>query len=77
VEWFAQQMEQIVDEELDQDTRRNLAKELLKSQAFDKFLATKFVTVKRYGGEGAESMMGFFMEFLNTSVNGIWKMLIH
>jgi probable 2-oxoglutarate dehydrogenase E1 component DHKTD1 len=70
-------MEQIVDEELDQDTRRNLAKELLKSQAFDKFLATKFVTVKRYGGEGAESMMGFFMEFLNTSVNGIWKMLIH
>lgn len=25
-------------------------------------MATKFATVKRYGGEGAESMMGFFYE---------------
>jgi probable 2-oxoglutarate dehydrogenase E1 component DHKTD1 len=66
-------MEQVVHVDLDHNTRRNLAKEMLKSQAFDKFLATKFVTVKRYGGEGAESMMGFFMEFLNTSANGMCK----
>jgi probable 2-oxoglutarate dehydrogenase E1 component DHKTD1 len=76
VEWFAKQMEQLVAEELDHNTRKNLAKEMLKSQAFDNFLATKFVTVKRYGGEGAESMMGFFMEFLNTSANGTYKILI-
>jgi probable 2-oxoglutarate dehydrogenase E1 component DHKTD1 len=76
VEWFAQQMEQSAVEELDHDTRRNLAKEMLKSQAFDNFLATKFVTVKRYGGEGAESMMGFFMEFFNASANGTYKILI-
>lgn len=76
VEWFAQQMEQSAVEELDHETRRNLAKEMLKSQAFDNFLATKFVTVKRYGGEGAESMMGFFMEFFNASANGTYRILI-
>jgi len=69
VEWFAEKMEQSVQEDLDHNTRRKLAKEMLKSQVLDNFLATKFVTVKRYGGEGAESMMGFFMEFLNTSAN--------
>ena len=70
MEWFAEKMEQSVQEDLDHNTRRKLAKEMLKSQVLDNFLATKFVTVKRYGGEGAESMMGFFMEFLNTSANG-------
>ncbi|GCC42102.1 hypothetical protein chiPu_0026311, partial [Chiloscyllium punctatum] len=39
---------------------------------FDRFLATKFSTVKRYGGEGAESMMGFFHElFRNAAFNGV------
>jgi probable 2-oxoglutarate dehydrogenase E1 component DHKTD1 len=33
-------------------------------------LATKFATVKRYGGEGAESMMGFFHELLKLSAYG-------
>ncbi|XP_069689764.1 2-oxoadipate dehydrogenase complex component E1 isoform X2 [Periplaneta americana] len=66
-EWFAKRMEQIVQEELDNDMKRQIATEMLKSQAFDNFLATKFVTVKRYGGEGAESMMAFFLEFLNSS----------
>jgi len=37
-------------------------------QAFDNFLAKKFPTVKRYGAEGAESMMAFFDElFLQSS----------
>lgn len=31
-------------------------------QAFDQFVATKFSNVKRYGGEGGESMMGCFEE---------------
>lgn len=39
-------------------------------QEFDHFLATKFATVKRYGGEGAESMMGFFHELLKSSAYG-------
>ena len=37
-------------------------------QAFDNFVAKKFPTVKRYGAEGAESMMAFFDElFLQSS----------
>lgn len=37
-------------------------------QAFDNFLAKKFPTVKRYGAEGAESMLAFFDElFLQSS----------
>lgn len=38
-------------------------------QEFDHFLATKFATVKRYGGEGAESMMGFFYELFHQTVH--------
>lgn len=38
-------------------------------QEFDHFLATKFATVKRYGGEGAESMMGFFHELFHHMVH--------
>lgn len=62
-EWFVQKFESMQEKwYLTPDKKRTLGKELLKSQAFDVFLATKFVTVKRYGGEGAESMMGFFTE---------------
>lgn len=39
-------------------------------QAFDKFVAKKFITVKRYGGEGAESMMAFFDELFLQASNG-------
>ncbi|KAG9489910.1 hypothetical protein GDO78_005691 [Eleutherodactylus coqui] len=35
-------------------------------EEFDHFLSTKFSTVKRYGGEGAESMMGFFYEMFKV-----------
>ena len=71
-------MELVSQEPLDTDMRRNIATEMLKSQAFDNFLATKFVTVKRYGGEGAESMMAFFCQFLNSVVQGkkLWLIVI-
>ena len=42
--------------------RKALGMEMLRSQNFDNYLAAKFASVKRYGGEGAEAMMGFFME---------------
>lgn len=44
---------------------------------FDHFLATKFATVKRYGGEGAESMMGFFYElFYQANHSGVTDIVI-
>ena len=49
-------------QELSEQRRLRLAEQLLKSEALDVFLAKKFGTVKRYGAEGAESMIGFFDE---------------
>ena len=55
-----------------------MAKEMLKSQNFDHFLATKFASVKRYGGEGAEGMMGFFTEaILNAASRKTYIKLNH
>ena len=44
---------------------------MLKSQVFDNFLATKFQSVKRYGAEGAETMIGFFAETFTKLAQGI------
>ena len=46
-------------------------------QEFDHFLATKFATVKRYGGEGAESMMGcFYQLFHQAAHSGVTDVVI-
>ncbi|XP_012280360.1 probable 2-oxoglutarate dehydrogenase E1 component DHKTD1 homolog, mitochondrial [Orussus abietinus] len=66
-EWFAENIEKCYDEPLGVQTKRAIALEMLKSQALDKFLAIKFVSFKRYGGEGAESMMAFFHELFELS----------
>lgn len=39
-------------------------------QAFDHFLASKFGSVKRYGGEGAESAMPFYDEVFRLAAQG-------
>uniref|UniRef100_A0AAX7VJ87 2-oxoadipate dehydrogenase complex component E1 n=1 Tax=Astatotilapia calliptera TaxID=8154 RepID=A0AAX7VJ87_ASTCA len=68
-EWFADRFEELKRENFSPEERRQLAKIMLESQEFDHFLATKFATVKRYGGEGAESMMGFFFELFHRSAH--------
>ncbi|XP_057340582.1 probable 2-oxoglutarate dehydrogenase E1 component DHKTD1 homolog, mitochondrial [Microplitis mediator] len=66
-EWFAEQMESSENSIVDGKTQRSILIEMLKSQAFDDFLAVKFVTFKRYSGEGAESMMAFLHEFFKLT----------
>ncbi|XP_063972436.1 probable 2-oxoglutarate dehydrogenase E1 component DHKTD1 homolog, mitochondrial isoform X2 [Diachasmimorpha longicaudata] len=68
-EWFAENFEKISREELDDGTKRAIATEMLKSQTFDNFMKIKFVSFKRYAGEGAEAMMAFFHEFFKLSAN--------
>ncbi|XP_018540031.2 LOW QUALITY PROTEIN: 2-oxoadipate dehydrogenase complex component E1 [Lates calcarifer] len=68
-EWFADRFEELKGKSFSAEERRQLAKVMLESQEFDHFLATKFATVKRYGGEGAESMMGFFHELFHQSAH--------
>ncbi|RVE40002.1 hypothetical protein evm_015348 [Chilo suppressalis] len=58
-EWFARRIEseQVT---LSKERRIEIAREMLQSQAWDKFLGVKYPTVKRYCGEGAESLLTFF-----------------
>jgi probable 2-oxoglutarate dehydrogenase E1 component DHKTD1 len=83
-EWFANCFENLPSQVISDEERKELAQEMLKSQVVDKFLATKFVTLKRYGGEGAESMMAFFLQLfklaalgksyvIKYSIGKIWK----
>uniref|UniRef100_A0A182M1G0 Transketolase-like pyrimidine-binding domain-containing protein n=1 Tax=Anopheles culicifacies TaxID=139723 RepID=A0A182M1G0_9DIPT len=66
-EWLAGRYEQLFQHEPTVSERREIAELMLKSQAFDQFLAVKFPTVKRYGGEGAESMMAFYWELFRCA----------
>ncbi|XP_008848219.2 probable 2-oxoglutarate dehydrogenase E1 component DHKTD1, mitochondrial [Nannospalax galili] len=76
-DWFARRFVELKKETFSTEERKHLSKLLLESQEFDHFLATKFTTVKRYGGEGAESIMGFFHELLKMSAcSGITDVII-
>lgn len=76
-EWFADRFEELKMKSFTTEERKQLAKIMLESQEFDHFLATKFATVKRYGGEGAESMMGFFHElFYQFAHSGVTDIII-
>lgn len=70
-EWLFRCYEEQRHSELPAERKSRLAEQLARSQAFDHFLAKKFATVKRYGAEGAESMMGFFEEVLQRASEGV------
>lgn len=77
IEWFSNRCEELIPQELDNDTKLRIGVELLRSQNFDNFLANKFTGVKRYGGEGAESMMAFFSEFLRLAAgDGVEQLVV-
>ncbi|NWX01280.1 DHTK1 dehydrogenase, partial [Caloenas nicobarica] len=76
-EWFAKRFEELKQETFTPEEKKHLCKLMLESQEFDHFLATKFATVKRYGGEGAESMMGFFHElFKMCAYSGVTDIIL-
>ncbi|XP_063164221.1 2-oxoadipate dehydrogenase complex component E1 [Candoia aspera] len=76
-EWIAKRFEELKQEAFTTEEKKYLSKLMLESQEFDHFLATKFATVKRYGGEGAESMMGFFHELLKMcSYSGVTDIIL-
>lgn len=64
-EWLVTNYEKFISNtNLSIGVKKEILELLLKSQAWDNFLATKFGSVKRYGGEGAESMMSFFRQLM-------------
>lgn len=81
-EWLATNYEKFVSHaNVSIDGKKEILELLLKSQAWDNFLATKFPSVKRYGGEGAESMMSFFRQLMllatENEVNNIVLAMPH
>ncbi len=66
-QWLYNKYEEIKQSELTNEEKTELATEMLKSQTFDNFLATRFQSVKRYGGEGGEAMVGFFVELFRKA----------
>lgn len=68
-EWLAENYEASFQQVCPDISKREIAKLLLKSQAWDNFLATKFPSVKRYGGEGAETMLAFFRQLFISATD--------
>jgi len=66
-EWIYAKYEEVKNTHLSNEEKKQIAQEMLRSQNFDNFLATKFSNVKRYGGEGAEAMISFFVELFRKS----------
>ncbi|KAL3287363.1 hypothetical protein HHI36_001837 [Cryptolaemus montrouzieri] len=66
-EWLSTELEKLPKIFIGKERRIAIAKELLKAQEFDRFLAAKYPGLKRYGGEGAEGMIPFFMELFEFS----------
>ncbi|XP_068622692.1 probable 2-oxoadipate dehydrogenase complex component E1 homolog [Battus philenor] len=75
-EWFAQRIEGSSDP-VQNERRLEILKELLHSQAWDKFLSVKYPTVKRYCGEGAESLLTFFSTLFGlTTSEGVQQVVL-
>ncbi|XP_058821840.1 probable 2-oxoglutarate dehydrogenase E1 component DHKTD1 homolog, mitochondrial [Topomyia yanbarensis] len=75
-EWLIENYERLFHSSLETSDRKEIAELLLKSQAFDNFLATKFPSVKRYGGEGAESIMAFYRQLFICAAESDLKNIV-
>lgn len=69
--WFAESYEKMVEEKstVSSETKRDLARLLIQFQSFDNFMNIKLPSIKRYGGEGAESMVAFFRTLFSSAAN--------
>ncbi len=55
--WFADYIESFERKEPSIEEKKKILETLSKSETFDHFMAKRFPQVKRYGLEGAESML--------------------
>ncbi|XP_067617256.1 probable 2-oxoadipate dehydrogenase complex component E1 homolog isoform X2 [Eurosta solidaginis] len=75
-EWLAQHFEQLVtgynqhqpNYVISNKAQREVAELLIQSQVWENFMAIRFASVKRYGGEGAESLLAFYWQLLRSAV---------
>ncbi len=68
-DWVVQEVEQKRKFELSAVEKKDIFNDLLKSEAFEKFLHTRYVGVKRFSGEGSESIIPILNRILTDGVN--------
>lgn len=74
--WFAEQIEKRRWAPLSAERKKEISQLLSNSEVFDNFMQKRFVQVKRYGGEGAESMMPAVDEILRAaSEYKVWDLV--
>jgi probable 2-oxoglutarate dehydrogenase E1 component DHKTD1 len=68
-EWFIENYERIFSKKalVSNEEKIKLATLMLQFQEFDRFMNVKMPNIKRYGGEGAESMVAFFHNVLKLA----------
>jgi probable 2-oxoglutarate dehydrogenase E1 component DHKTD1 len=69
--WFAHQVESYQKPPITPEDKKRIFELLSKSEVFDHFMGKKFAQVKRYGLEGAESMMVALDSLFQTASKGI------
>lgn len=75
--WFAHQVESYQKPPITPDDKKRIFELLSKSEVFDHFMAKKFAQVKRYGLEGAESMMVALDSLFQTASKGMHLLVMH
>jgi probable 2-oxoglutarate dehydrogenase E1 component DHKTD1 len=75
--WIAAQFEKLQREPISATNQLESLKLMLKSQALDHFLASKFPTFKRYSLEGGESAMAFYHSLLLNAAKGLSLIYVH
>lgn len=70
-EWFAENYEKMIEEKdfITNEEKREMATLMLQFQEFDRFMNVKLPSIKRYGGEGSESMVAFFRNLFELAAN--------
>ena len=66
--WVTQKFEQIQNIEFNETDKSSMRDILLKGQSLDRFLGKKFSTVKRYSGEGSESLLVLMNKLISLSL---------
>ena len=68
--WLTEKIESIMTTQFIKETKKDIAKLLLKTEAFDLFMQKRFSQVKRYSLEGCESVAVIFDLILKTAIGG-------
>lgn len=66
-EWLQENYEKYLQESISNDVKNQIIELMIKSQAWDHYLAKKHPNYKRYGGEGAETALAFFRQIFDSS----------